>query len=395
MSTNQFDAARDLFAGPQPPLPELDRLAGFEMSFVKSNFIARVGYNTELGRLAIQFANGKTSIYPFPQDAYLEMLVETSLGKFYHARIRGKVEPIEQFAAAETTLVDGTEIGAPEEVAAETAAADVAPWERSEAVIVEAVSDPAIVPEVVVETAPEVTVEASEEEKKLSNKGQALVLRAEVVTGIVDQASHDRCAEIFAVACQMEKEIKDEYAEMKDLAFKAHRAVCDSEKRVLGPVLNVKQRLSLILGGWAAEQTRLKSEEERRLRLAAEKRAEDETLEIAAEARASGACREEVDMILENPTPVQVAPVAASYTPSFASKAKWKPWLKPGTTELLALKAVIDAAVKNPEAYLPCLMLNMREINARADRQKGEFNVPGFVARPETKATAKVLKGAK
>lgn len=230
----------------------------------------------------------------------------------------------------------------------------------------------------VMEIPEQITVPQLSDEKGLSLLEQARTLRIE------DQQTYDQVVQVFDAACQMEAAIKADFEKPKSAAHKAHKLVCDLEKKYLGPVSEAKEITSRAIGTWDAEQKRLAEEEQKRLEAQALKRAESEAEQAALEAIDQGATEEEVAVIVNSPAPIPHISVAPSYVPAKATSSRWA--ALPKGSNYAALLSLVKAAAANPEAYLACLSANMPEINRRAQRQQQAFNVPGFEAKPDNKA---------
>jgi hypothetical protein len=216
------------------------------------------------------------------------------------------------------------------------------------------------------------------EEQGLSLLGQAKTLI------IKDQQTYDCMVEVFDAACQMEAQIKADFEKPKSDAHKAHKAICDLEKKYLKPVSEAKDITSRAIGAWDAEQKAKEEAERKRLEAEARQRAEAEIEHAALEAIDMGADEDEVDAIINTPAIVSRVSVAPSFSRSKATSERWH--AEPKGSAYSSLLALVKAAAENPAAYLGCLSAHMPEINRRAQKQKQEFNVPGFTAKPENKA---------
>lgn len=196
---------------------------------------------------------------------------------------------------------------------------------------------------------------------------------------IVDQTTYDQAAAEFNAACHLEKQITDHYAPLKQKAHEAHKAICSAEKEMLNPVLQAKQSLSMAIGAWDTEQERIRIAEQRRLEEEARQRAEEEQLSSAVDAEQNGADSEEIETLLSSPAPVQRVTAALPYNKTVSTRENW-------SAQVLSLSQLVKAAAQNP-AYLGYLQANETALNAAARAQKNLFNVPGCKATTQRTAT--------
>jgi hypothetical protein len=67
-----------------------------------SSNIAAVGYDTDERKLAVEFKGGGTYQYDeVPITTYTDLLTAESMGKFFHANIKGKFECRKEVASNE------------------------------------------------------------------------------------------------------------------------------------------------------------------------------------------------------------------------------------------------------------------------------------------------------
>lgn len=194
---------------------------------------------------------------------------------------------------------------------------------------------------------------------------------------IRDQGTYDAAAAKFSGVCALEKEIAGHYGPMKQKAHEAHKAICEAEKQMLGPVQEAKRILSRSIGAWDAEQERKRQAEQRRLEAEARRIADEEALAAAVEIEQAGASEEEVATVLSTPAPIMRPTAAPTYEKS-ASVSTREVW----TAEIVSLQLLVKAAATNP-AYLPYLQANSSALNATARAQKSAFSVPGVKANCE------------
>jgi hypothetical protein len=359
-----------ILESPSPP-PPLDQ-GGWDMREAKaSSFITRYGYHHLDRQLKIVFKSGYSEIRgDVSPGVFSAMMAAQSLGTFFHAYIKNQFDVVSK---TEAPTKIAPELPEPRRTDARTSATVVELFPGASSI---AELEPAAPP--------------AKEEKELESTALTLAERANQIK-IADQRTYDQAADTFELVLAMEREITGHYKPLKDAAFQSHKLICSAEKKMLEPVMAAKRTLSLGMGQYDSQQQRERQAEENRLQLLHEQEAKAVALEDAIEAETAGATKEEVAHILQAPPPVQRAVAQPTYTKKFATSDLWRayPAVETGVplNELQQLKLIVVAAAKNPEAFLPCLSLNLSEINRRAKDQKGAFNVPGFIAQPIPRAT--------
>lgn len=383
-------------------------LTGFEI-IKGTSWITRFGYHPVECTLFLEYNNSKASVITnFPAERFAAMKQADSVGKYYHTHIRTKY------------------IETPVAVALAPVPAPAPPWlpvpedgvdPNTGAVLSEGqvVYDPLDPPTDASGRTPHQIAAALPDGGSLQEEGEpeivppnenALMLRARSVSlaeqarpllTIADDGVYNKAADVFEAVLAMEKEIIGEYAEMKQAAYLAHRAVCNSETRMLAPVLEAKQALSLAIGEYDAARKQRDAEALREARLISEQAGRAVALAAAVEAEVLGASPEEVEHIINNPTPAPMAMVAPVHTSSrrFAGRENWVPYGDPTLKPRESLLQLVKAAAENPDAYLDCLAEKWPELRNRAKNQNVSFNVPGYIARNINKATGKALNGGK
>jgi hypothetical protein len=215
------------------------------------------------------------------------------------------------------------------------------------------------------------------EQSALSVRDEAMLI---VIT---DQPSYDAAAAKFTAVTALEKEIAGHYAPLKQKAHESHKAICDAEKTMLGPVQDAKRILSRAIGAFDEEQERKRREEQRKLEAEARKREEEERIAAAVEVEQMGASEEEVEAVLSTPAPAMKiqAPPTYQRAAAIATREVW-------SAELTDFPALVKAATENP-AYLIYLEANTTQLNSTARSQKSAMRVPGVKAVSERIAAGK------
>ncbi len=234
---------------------------------------------------------------------------------------------------------------------------------------------------------------------------------------IRDQATYNQAADLKIYCANWRKRIVKEFEEMKADAAKTHKRICAKEKEHLDPVVEAEGIVTTAIKRWTDEQERLRLAEQRRLeeeaRKAAEedrKRREAEAAEIrAAELKAAEELRQkdealrleraaeaernggDVDAALNTPVievpevapveayvapPAPVAPVVAA--PTFEA-AKGLGIRRTWGAEVFNLKMLCAAVATGevPESYV---QPNPVALNARARSDQSMMKVPGVRA---------------
>lgn len=144
---------------------------------------------------------------------------------------------------------------------------------------------------------------------------QSMTLYEQALTlTISDQPSFAAAGEFGKSLKDLEKKIVDFFAPIKKAAHEAHKAVTKKESEELAPVQEAMSIVRKTMNIFLQEQERIRKEEERKARLAAEEaaRKEQERLfALAAKAEEKGK-EEKAEELLERAENVYVAPVTVA-----------------------------------------------------------------------------------
>ncbi len=149
--------------------------------------------------------------------------------------------------------------------------------------------------------------------EEIEIKSMTLYEQATVLT-IFDQASFASAGELGKTLKLMEKEIIDHYKPIKQAHDAAKKVILDKEKADLSPVQEAMSIVRATMNTFLQQQERIRQEEERKARLAAEEaaRKEQERLfALAAKAEEKGK-EEKAEELLERAENVYVAPVTVA-----------------------------------------------------------------------------------
>lgn len=175
--------------------------------------------------------------------------------------------------------------------------------------------------EVEKQEAPAAAESENQEVEQVAQKASLLVQNAKSIKVIDPTTQHQASQTLLAIA-SLRKEVADTFKPMKDAAFKAHRTICEQEKKHDGPLAEAEAAVKAQIGGFVQRQQRLareaeevarKAEQERSQREAdeeAQRRAIEDAITLESMGDAKGA-----EAVLANPAPVPVrymapAPIA-------------------------------------------------------------------------------------
>lgn len=195
---------------------------------------------------------------------------------------------------------------------------------------------------------------------------------------IVNQVTYNQAAEWLKVSAALVKAIKKHHEEPKAKAKAAHQAICDAERRALEPHEIIRKLLAPKIAEWDRKQKeierKLQQERERLLK----EQEENSRLQLADHAQQMGASAETVDLILETPQPVPVAPKMETYQRASGVTVMEAKFVGRVTDSMKLLQAILER--KAPTTFIKW---SATEINAWANATKGTANLPGLEAVPE------------
>lgn len=200
-----------------------------------------------------------------------------------------------------------------------------------------------------------------------------LEAEAQAIT-ITDQPSYDLACLVAQRAVAARKSIKERFAAGKLAAHTAWKEWVALENQMLDMVNGAERIAKVKIGAWMQEQERLRAVEEARLAKEARKLEEEAKLLAATEAEALGAQDEEVEAILDDPTPppAVVAPPTYQPTKGVSARGTWR-------GEVVHLGTLIKFVAGNP-AYTHLLKVDASALNSLARAQRQLFNIPGAKA---------------
>jgi hypothetical protein len=154
-----------------------------------------------------------------------------------------------------------------------------------------------------------------EPEPDIETQALTIVDQARSVV-IVDQGTYDQIGEILLANKDLQAVTVAHHAKAKADTYQAWQSVLEMERKVLDPLKAAEKVLKAKIGQWDADQRRIKAENERVAREAAEAERAKEVAQEVHEAQAAGAPAAEIQAIIEQPRPAPRPIVAPTYTRS-------------------------------------------------------------------------------
>jgi len=232
---------------------------------------------------------------------------------------------------------------------------------------------------------PEAEAPLPAEVQQVSTRSTELTERAKAIE-VVDPGTQSIASEILLAVASMRAEIADTFKPMKDAAYKAHKVVCDQERKVDAPLAAVEVALKAQIGTYVQEQQRLARVADEALREAERLRAEQE----AAKATVEQALEQAVDLeargntaaaeaVLAHPAPVPARYIAPA--PVAAAVAQVK-----GVTTRMEWDFRITDIRAVPDEYK---LINETAIRSAGKNTKGRIKIAGveFFEKPVVAAS--------
>ena len=213
----------------------------------------------------------------------------------------------------------------------------------------------------------------NQEVEQVAQKASLLVQSA-VTLKVTDPATQNQASQVLLAIAALRKEVADTFKPMKDAAFKAHRTICEQEKKHDQPLADAERAVKAQIGTFVAEQQQLAREAEEAARKAERERAEREAREESerraiADAEALQAMGDTAgaEAVLENPAPMPVRYVApAPIAPQVAQVAGVS------TREDWDFRIIDELAI--PREYL---LVNESAIRTLGKTTKGKAKIAG------------------
>jgi len=202
--------------------------------------------------------------------------------------------------------------------------------------------------------------------EELQNEITELGTRTEELR-ITDQQSYEQAVEIGREITGKIKAVKEWFAPMKEAAHKAHKAVCDQEKAMLGDLEKNKKIIAREVARYATEQDQIRQKAETEAKIL---RDQERTalLEKAAELDAQGKTVE-AEMMLTDAALVEAA------SPVTGAMQK---------TEGVQFREDYEIEVENAH-LVPCVIMgveirpvDLAAVKKLAKATNGEIKIPGI-----------------
>lgn len=192
---------------------------------------------------------------------------------------------------------------------------------------------------------------------------------------ITNQRTYDGVSSFLShVIVPLRKQIVETFAPIKAKTYAAWKEAVAQEKKHLDPVDVAERLLKGKIAVWEQEQERLRQVEQRRLEAEARRREEDERLESALAAECGGCPSEEIEAIIDTPSPpiAVVAPRTFQRAEGISTRENW-------TAEVVN-KQALDQFVATHHEFGNLTVPNTTALNQLARAQKGLLNIPGVRA---------------
>jgi hypothetical protein len=221
--------------------------------------------------------------------------------------------------------------------------------------------------------------------EKVARKSDLLVQNAHNIR-VIDQTTQLQASDFLLGIKAIRGEIADTFKPMKDAAFRAHRVICDQEKKLDAPLAEAEVKVKAQIGAFVQEQQRIARAAEEALRKAELERAQAEAREEAQRLALEDALAlEEIgdsrgaEAVLANPAPVPVRYVAPAPVDAQVAQVKGV-----GVTMVWDFRIVDEAVI--PREYM---LVNEAAIRNIGKATKGKAKVAGveFFEVPQVSAS--------
>lgn len=190
---------------------------------------------------------------------------------------------------------------------------------------------------------------------------------------VTDAASHAEAQQIILRLERLRRTIEATWKAPKEMAHKAHRAVCRGEDEQLGPILAARHALTPKILDYEREQRRLEEAERARLEAEERKRQDELALQDAVDAEQQGHAELAAALLEEQqlaPAPAVVVPSARAQVKGVGSTTTW-------TAEVVDLHALLEWLATQQD---PGDAIEVRKswLNAQARAMKNNLRIPGL-----------------
>ena len=209
----------------------------------------------------------------------------------------------------------------------------------------------------------------SPDTEEVEKDNSVIVSNAKAMT-VTSQPEHHLGLEFLKSLAIAEKRVKDLFAESKDFAHKAHKAITEAEKKMLLPIAEAKSIVTQKVLKFQIEEQKKAEELQRQAQEAARKAEEERALADAIEAEASGdkaAAEQIIAAPISVPT-VTVAPNVAEVE-GISSRVYYR-------CKVVNLLELVKYVAANPHE-ISLLQPDETVLRKRAESMKEGFRLPG------------------
>ena len=208
---------------------------------------------------------------------------------------------------------------------------------------------------------------------ELESKALELIENASQIQ-INDQPTYDEATGVLLHVKGARKAIAAHHDPTIADTNKAHKTALAAKERFDGPLRQVESMLKQRIGTWDTKQERLRLEAQRKAEEEARKQEDETRLQQAIQAEEQGASKEDVQAIVEAPSTAPPPVVAPTYQKrqGVSVRENWK-------AEVVNLMPLVKAVARG-DAPLFCLQPNQVALNQLARAQKQALSIPGVRA---------------
>lgn len=187
---------------------------------------------------------------------------------------------------------------------------------------------------------------------------------------VSNELQHGIGLEVLKGLAIAEKRVKDLFAESKDLAHKAHKAITEAEKKMLLPIAEARQIVQTKCLKYQAIERQKAEVEQRRLQEEARKAEEERQLLDAIEAEKAGD-KTAAEQIIAAPIAVPVVKVEAQVAKvaGVTSRVYYR-------CKVVSLIDLVKYVAQNPNE-IALIQADETALRKRAESMKDGFKLPG------------------
>lgn len=141
---------------------------------------------------------------------------------------------------------------------------------------------------------------------------------------ITTAEDHEAAGAFLRRIARFKDDVVERFRLAKDLAHKAHRAICEAEKNELAPALAAEARIRRAMGDYALEEDRKRKIEQARLQAEQRERDEAARLKQAEELDRAGDTESAVSLLETPIAPVAIAVEAPKNPEGISYRDLWK-----------------------------------------------------------------------